>query len=147
MRAIERWCNSLIASIAAGLYKSLTGAGTTTTPGDLVQEGGFTINDIPGDGIHFFTNGEMLMESVGQASFESFYNNLSLSALNGAVLVEAGSGPIQLAAGPNGAMNVFTADVLADLETPVPPYEPGWGFTNDGHIYFYPSGGPWGLKV
>jgi len=41
-REIERWANRL--SGGGGLYASLTGPGETTTPGDLTQSGGFTIN-------------------------------------------------------------------------------------------------------
>lgn len=46
---------------------------------------------------------------------------------------------------PSYHSSFFAADVLGNLPTPIET--PGWGFTADGHIYFYPAGGPWALKV
>jgi hypothetical protein len=66
---------------------------------------------------------------------------------------ESGSGGLQLFAG-GGGINVispsngfwaFTADILADLPTPSVTEVPAFGLTQDGHIYYYPSGGPWAL--
>jgi hypothetical protein len=48
MRAIERWCNSLIARIASGIYASLTGPGETTTPGTLSQAGALQVTQPSG---------------------------------------------------------------------------------------------------
>lgn len=72
---------------------------------------------------------------------------------SGLTITETGSGGITLtddSAGitlvsPASGATLFTADVLAHL--PTPATAPAWGFTQDGHIYFYPSGGPWTLKV
>src|SRR5271165_4254472 len=45
---------------SVGGYASLTGPGETASPGDLVQFGGFEVNDsVGGDGIHFETIGEI----------------------------------------------------------------------------------------
>jgi hypothetical protein len=48
---------TISASGSGGGYASLTGAGETTTPGDLTQAGGFTVDDNAGDGISLTSGG------------------------------------------------------------------------------------------
>ena len=46
-------------------------------------------------------------------------------------------------ANTNNLFPALTAAVVADLAVPI--ITPFWGFTDDGHIYIYPTGGPWTL--
>jgi hypothetical protein len=48
-------------------------------------------------------------------------------------------------ANTNNLFPALTAAAVADL--PTPPIVPFWGFTDDGHIYIYPTGGPWTLVI
>lgn len=49
-RQVERWVKTVSSSVGAA-YASLTGAGQTVTPGDLIQAGGFEVNDLGGSAI------------------------------------------------------------------------------------------------
>ncbi len=51
--------------LLSGGYKSLTGAGETSTPGDLIQDGGFTVTDSDGDGIDLVTFGTLNIQTIG----------------------------------------------------------------------------------
>jgi hypothetical protein len=46
---------------------------------------------------------------------------------------------------PSNGFYCFTAANLAGLPTPAVGQTPAFGFAQSGHIYFYPTGGPWSL--
>jgi len=167
MRAIERWATSL----PSGGYASLTGEGETVTPGELTQEGGFSVNDATGVGITWTVSGgggidwsitggggflftqtggggiaitttEGVILEATQAIFVESGQGLTLDA--GTLLGLFGTTGIQIASVSAG-FTLYTAPNLAGLEAA--PTAPAWGFTGDGHIYYYPTGGPWTLKV
>lgn len=103
-----------------GGYKSLTGAGETTTPGDLTQAGGFTVDDVNGDGIMLTsadsdslellvgTDGTfgpgVFMNEAGQAAGINLLENLGW----GVNLTTAGTTPakIALTAGNNSGLTL-----------------------------------------
>jgi hypothetical protein len=79
---------------------------------------GITIEDAGGGGLQLITTGEM-------------------------VLTASGANGIEVASSANG-FGLFTAANLAGL--PTPGSAPAFGFTQDGHIYFYAApSGPWSL--
>lgn len=66
-RTIERWVDQISVPTGGGGggYASLTGPGQTTTPGMLIQAGGFQINDnTPGDGIFMNTTGGIFIKDT-----------------------------------------------------------------------------------
>ena len=134
-------------------YASLTGTGETTTPGNLTQNGDLVVNN------DFFAAGAVSVavppaNSGGISLVDHGSGGISINDLGAAgVTVEAQAGPLNLestldyvlviAGGPG--FHLYTASNLAGL--PASPAAVAWGFTQDGHIYFYPVGGPWTLKV
>jgi hypothetical protein len=78
-----------------GGYASLTGPGETTTPGDLTQAGGFTVNDSLGDGINFNSPLNGVNVTAGSFSSETTAGTgLEDDSSDGIVLDETGSGGI-----------------------------------------------------
>ena len=67
---IQQFVNNLVApSGGAGGYASLTGAGETTTPGDLTQAGGLEVDVPTGDSFAVFQNyGNAIVQSEGGGS-------------------------------------------------------------------------------
>jgi hypothetical protein len=144
-----------------GGYASLTGAGETTTPGELTQEGPLNLTDTTGGGMSWFIGGGggwLLTQSGGGGISWSTTQGYSLSAGQGISVISGqtmllDAGKILWLVGTTGiqidsvsaGFHLYTAPNLAGLiATPVAP---AWGFTGDGHQYFYPPGGPWTLKV
>jgi hypothetical protein len=74
------------ASGGGGGYASLTGTGETTTPGDLTQDGGFTVNDSAGDGITLDSTGGTITEDGDQIRLNSvdgtFITNTTTDGIN-----------------------------------------------------------------
>lgn len=114
--------------------------------------GGVTMND--------FGPGGTLIADLGGGGL-AVRNNVTASSPSSLLLEGTTLGGVQILADPTGppagflgvqvlspvnGFSLYTADKLADLPTP-PAATFGWGFTQDGHVYFYPSGGPWTLKV
>lgn len=90
-------------------YASLTGPGETATPGDLTQAGGFTVNDVNGDGISFTSTGGVI----------------DLNGDLGVHLVSIGGNPIQISAGGQvqieggEASPTAAIDILASSSGPI----------------------------
>lgn len=66
-----------VVTVGGMAYVSLTGAGETATPGDLVQVGGFIVNDVDGDGISLLQEFNGLVLNSGGNSY--LYSDLSLN--------------------------------------------------------------------
>ena len=92
---------------AIGGYASLTGAGETTTPGLLTQDGGFGVNDTHADGGF----GVITTDPAG-ISLTSQHNGpvAILSELTGGVSIGVGGGELVLAKG-------FAFNVQTDIAT------------------------------
>lgn len=72
---------------AVGGYASLTGAGQTSSPGDLTQVGGFTVADVEGDGI------TLLSEQAGSVSLTTTGSGgITLDCEGGEVLIAGDTG-------------------------------------------------------
>jgi hypothetical protein len=140
---------------AVGGYASLTGPGTQQTPGDLTQLGGFTVVDNVGDGIALATVGGLLIASSGLAQIQAGAELTLTSSTTTAIQGFAGNATqasIQLYAAQYGmswasnAANfyMYIATTGAGLQSP-PAGQVAWGFTENGQLWYYPSGGPWTL--
>ena len=92
MRAIENYVNNLPAPTPGGAYASLTGPGETATPGDLVQAGGFTVNDTAPDGIFFFSFGG-IGGQVQIAAADGSFTNFASSVVTDQLIIQEVSGP------------------------------------------------------
>ena len=86
-----------------GGYASLTGAGTSTTPGDLTQAGGFTINDTVSDGINLNSNGPGGAVSLSCIDPTAF--GMSLQSAGGTSILDTSTSGITIEAN-GGAVNV-----------------------------------------
>jgi len=75
---------------------------------------------------------------------ETFTSTLgiSLDDTGGLGLVLASTLALELTAPSNGVWMVTAAN-LAGLPTPAAGQTPSFGLTQDGNLYFYPTGGPW----
>ena len=74
-----------VVSVAATAYASLTGPGETAAPGDLTQEGGFTVNDVDGHGVTLKTIGDTI--TLMDNGDESLSLGAGTAALYGDVIV------------------------------------------------------------
>ena len=93
----------------SGGYASLTGPGQSTTPGDLTQAGGFTVNDSVGDGITLNTAGFLIAASVEtDASASGSYYVTATTA----IVLTCGSASI--AVGSAGTQSVIGGAVTVD---------------------------------
>jgi hypothetical protein len=93
---------------SVGGYASLTGPGETATPGDLDQEGGFTVHDVNGDGI-FLEAG-----SNGTGSGGLYLANNSTAGGN-TQLIDQADGIVIAASGPAGSVGVQVQGADAPL--------------------------------
>lgn len=105
--------------------------------------GGLTVIE-KGDGGLIVNNqgtGGLVLESTNDGGIEL------LNTGNGGLLIQSDGADLEgvTLLSPSNGFVFVTADVLANLLTP--PTPPAWGFTQDGHVYFYPVGGPWTLKI
>jgi len=113
--AIVNWCNALVAPStgAAAFYASLTGAGETATPGDLTQQGGFTVNDNK-------SAAGIVLQDTGTSSspgitVEATGNgNINITASGGDIIEKALSANIELY-----ALDASVVATNIQLETPV----------------------------
>lgn len=148
MRTIENWANNQ----PGGSIASLSGSGLTNSPGTLVQSGPFEVIDTSsGEQAVAIGGGGIVMESTGPSGI-----TIEDESTAGLSLVEAGTGGLGLDSQGGGfiditsdtggqAIQVITASTTAALDTPTAT--PAFGFTADGHISFYPSGGPWATLI
>lgn len=119
--------------LAAALETFSTTLGVDVTDN---SDNGIAFNELGDGGIGFADDG-------GGGIFNSSTGLYSMVA-------ELGG---RLAFNPAGSthfVGLFTGTDLADLPTPgtgPPTEQPAFGLTQDGHIYFYPVGGPWALVI
>ena len=92
MRGTLDWFPNRPGHPSSSFYASLTGPGESTTPGDLTQDGGFTITDSEGHGITFTSTNDFSL-TVAVAIFLNAFN-LSLVASNEAILTGSFGGGV-----------------------------------------------------
>ena len=98
---------TITATGGGGGYASLTGAGETGTPGDLDQEGGFTVNEAGSTGINLNDSG-----TGGINLTDTGANGVNLSAPTGGVYLTASGagGGIYLQGGDTAGGGMFLMD-------------------------------------
>lgn len=106
-RSIEQWANGLPDPPSGGGYASLTGPGKTTTPGDLTQAGGMTINSPSSSSMGFQVNsnsGVFIQSTLGGGPSGGSLN-LAFSAGVGAEL-QTTAGALRITQAGTGQFNI-----------------------------------------
>jgi hypothetical protein len=144
------------ATSTVGGYASLTGPGQSTTPGALTQHGPFTVTDTTGGttGIHLTTtNGQVALSSLSSSglSFSAVNGGISLDCLGDILLKTSLKGQGLLIqnidnTGFENQVGFYIASAAFFLPTPS-TVGAAFGFTTDGHIYYWNGIGPWALVI
>jgi hypothetical protein len=80
-------------------------------------------------------NGSIAMQASNGTINVAANNDVTIQSNLSSVVLNANSGAINL----NETVNFYTGNTVSDL-VPVPPNSGSFGFTADGHIYFYNTG-------
>lgn len=149
MRTIEQWAKG----VGGGVYASLTGAGETTSPGELDQNGDFTA--ISTDGLSGIVIGLGVGIEILNENPAATFSMIDESSA-GLSVEEIGTGPIHISADggggfilnciPGDEVALYVGTDLASMPTPA-SVTPSFGFSADGHLLFYPTGGPWSILI
>ena len=97
----------------AGSYASLTGAGQTSSPGELTQTGGFTIDDVAGDGVSIDTGlMDVTASDFDVTTSSTIHLESTGSGSGGDIAIHTtGAGSTFLLAALAGYMNISGYDV------------------------------------